>query len=133
MRAEQVIYALLSADTGVIASVGTRVYPSRVPQNNAMPSIAYQVVSGNELTPFDAQAGYQVVQTRVQITAMAKNYTECKAVLESVRKALLYKSGVIAAVKVLSILRGGIGPDLREDDTSLYVQSTDYIVTHYES
>ena len=98
-----------------------------------MPAIAYQVVSGNELTPIDAQAGFQLVQTRVQITAMAKNYDECKTALEAARNALLYKSGTIAAVKVVSILRGGIGPDLREDDTSLYVQSTDYLVTHYES
>jgi hypothetical protein len=133
MRAEQVVYTLLLADAGVIAAVAGRVYPSRIPQNSQMPALAYQVVSGNEITPIDAQAGYQVVQTRVQITAMAKNYNECKGALEAARKALLYKSGTIAGIKVLSILRGGIGPDLREDDTSLYVQSTDYLVTHYES
>lgn len=133
MRAEKVINSLISADAGVQAVVGTRIYPSRLPQNTTMPAIAYQVVSGTELTPIDAQAGYQIMRTRVQITAMGKNYVDVKNALEAVRLACLYKSGTIAGVKVISITRDIVGPDTRDDDLSIYIQSIDFVVMHYES
>ena len=51
MRAEKVIYTLLGADVGVIALVGAKVYPSRIPQNTVMPAIVYEAISGHEITP----------------------------------------------------------------------------------
>lgn len=133
MRAEKVIYSLIENDAGVTALISGRLFPSRMPQNTTMPALVYQVISANELTPIDAQAGYQVVRTRVQITAMAKNYSEVKNTLEAVRIACLYKSGTIAGVKVISITRDSVGPDLRDDDLAFYIQSIDFIVMHYES
>lgn len=138
MRAEAVIDALLVADAGVTALLGgtfpaTRIYPSRIPQNTAMPAVAYQLVSGYELTPINAPAGQQLMRSRVQVTAMAKNYPEVKAVIEAARIACLYKSGLIAGVRVLAVLRDSMGPDLRDDELALYIQSIDFIVTHYET
>jgi hypothetical protein len=133
MRAEKVIFTLLSADAGVSAQVGARIYPSRLPQNTAMPAIAYEAVSGMELTPIDAQAGYQIVRTRMQITCMGKNYADVKNTVEAVRMALLYKNGVIGGVRVLSITRDSVGPDTRDDDLALYLQSIDFMVMHYET
>lgn len=133
MRAEKVIFSLIGSDAGVIAVVGARIYPARLPQNTTMPAIAYQVVSGMEIAPIDAQAGYQIMRTRVQVTAMGKNYADVKSTLEAVRLACLYKSGTIAGVKVISITRDNVGPDLRDDDLSIYIQSIDFIVMHYET
>jgi hypothetical protein len=133
MRAEKVINSLLGADSGVGAVVGSRIYPSRLPQNTTMPAMAYEVISGTELTPIDAQAGYQVMRTRMRITAMGKNYIDVKNAIEAVRVACLYKSGTIAGVKVISITRDNVGPDLRDDELSIYLQSIDFIVMHYES
>ncbi|NVO06588.1 MAG: DUF3168 domain-containing protein [Rhodoferax sp.] len=137
MRAEAVIYALLGASSGLSALIGTRLYPNKLPQNTAMPAVAYRAISGIELTPIDAQAGYQVVRTRVQITAMAKNYAEVKAILEQVRLACLYRSGSISTavgtVRVLSVARDSVGADMRDDDLALYLQSMDLLVTHYET
>ena len=133
MRAEKVIFSLIDNDAGVAALVSGRIYPSRLPQNTSMPALVYQVVSGTELTPIDAQAGYQVMRTRVQVTAMGKNYADVKNVLEAVRIACLYKSGMIASVKVISITRDSVGPDLRDDDLAFYIQSIDFMVMHYES
>lgn len=133
MRAEKVIFTLLSADSGVTAQVAARIYPSRLPQNTVMPAIAYEVVDAQELTPIDAQAGYQVVRTRMQVTCMGKNYADVKNTVEAVRLACLYKSGVIAGVRVLSITRDSVGADLRDDDLALYLQSIDFMVTHYET
>lgn len=133
MRAEKAIYTLLAADAGLAALIGTRIYPSRLPQNTTMPAVAYEYISGNDVPVIDAQAGYQVLRSRVEVTALGKNYSDVKAVLEAVRKACLYKHGVIGGVQVVSIVRAGMGPDLRADDLSLYMQSIDFIVTHYET
>ena len=136
MRAETVINYLIRNDSGVQALLGgatsPRIYPSRLPQNTVMPAVAYQYISGTEETPIDAQAGYQLVKGRVQVTAMGKNYSDVKNVLEAVRKACIYKSGVINGVTVISVLRDLVGPDDRDDDLALYIQSMDFIVTHYE-
>jgi hypothetical protein len=137
MRAEKVIFALLTADAGVLALLGaspnTRIYPSRLPQNTVMPAIAYQLISGMEMTPINAQGGQQIVRSRVQVAAMGKNYSDVKTVLEAVRLACLYKSGTIASVRVLSVLRDSVGPDTHDDDLNLYLQSIDFMVTHYET
>lgn len=133
MRAEKVIYTLLTGDSGVATQVGARIYPSRLPQNTPMPAIAYQVVSAQEVTPIDALAGYQLVRARVQVTAMGKNYADVKNTLEAVRLACNYKSGVIGGVRVVSIVRDSFGPDLRDDELALYIQSLDLMVEHYET
>jgi len=137
MRAEAVIYALLGASSGLATLVSTRIYPSRLPQNTTMPAVAYEVISGVELTPIDAAAGRQVMRTRVQVTALGKLYSDVKAVLEQARLACLYKSGVISTpignVTVLSVTRDMVGPDTRDDDLGLYMQSIDFMVMHYES
>ena len=132
MRAEMVIKTLLLGDAGVMALVGGRVSPSRMPQNTPMPAIVYEFISETELSPIDAQAGFQIMRSRVQVTAMGKNYADVKNVIEAVRMSCLYKSGVIAGVKVLAITRDLMGPDLRDDDLTLYIQSIDFLVTHYE-
>jgi hypothetical protein len=136
MRAEKVIYALLVADAGVTGLAGTapvRVYPSHLPQNTVMPAITVQVVSGMESPVIDAQAGQSLVMSRIQVTVMGKDYKQLKDLVEAVRLACLYKSGLIAGVRVLAILRDGVGPDLRDDDLDLYLQSIDFMVRHYET
>jgi hypothetical protein len=136
MRAEKVIYALLVADAGVTSLAGTapvRVYPSHLPQNTVMPAITVQVVSGMESPVIDAQAGQSLVMSRIQVTVMGKDYKQLKDLVEAVRLACLYKSGLIAGVRVLAILRDGVGPDLRDDDLDLYLQSIDFMVRHYET
>jgi Protein of unknown function (DUF3168) len=132
MRAEKVTYTLLTASSGLAALVSARIYPNKLPQNTTMPSIAYQLISSIELSPIDAQAGYQIMRSRVQVTALAKNYAEIKDILEQVRLAMNYARGTIAGVQVISIVRDLVGPDQRDDDLALYLQSIDFMVTHYE-
>lgn len=133
MRAEKVTYTLLSNDSGVAALIAGRIYPGRLPQNTAMPALSYELVSGVDVSPINAQAGGVLLRSRVQVTGFAKNYSELKALLEAVRKALLFQSGLIAGVRVIGITRELIGPDLREDDLGLYLQSVDYLITHDET
>lgn len=133
MRAEKVVYTLLCGSPVVTALVANRVYPGRVPQNSAMPVISYQLVSSVEVLPINAAAGGTLLRSRVQVTVMARTYTEVKAVHEAVRQALLFQSGLIAGVRVNGITRDLIGPDDIDLELGLYMQPVDYMLVHDET
>ena len=77
--------------------------------------------------------GTNLVRTRIEVTAVAKTYAAQKSLLEEIRKALDYQRGTVAGVEVVSIMRDSSGPDLRDDDSGLFWQSTDFMVVHRET
>lgn len=133
MRAEKVVYTLLSSTAAVTALIGTKIYPGRIPQNTVMPAVSYELVSGVEIAPINAQAGGVLLRSRVQVTVLARTYAEVKAIQEAIRGALLFKSGLIAGVRVIGITRELIGPDERDDELGLYMQGIDYLLIHDET
>ena len=40
MRAEKVVYTLLSSTAAVTALIDTKIYPGRIPQNTVMPAVS---------------------------------------------------------------------------------------------
>ena len=132
MRAEKVVKTLLSNAAGVVALVGTRVYPGPIPQGTALPAISFEHISTVPLQTLDASAGFNLARTRIEVNAVAKTYGEQKALVEEIRKALEYQRGTIAGVEVIAILRESVGPDLRDDDRQIYTQAVDFMVTHRE-
>lgn len=138
MRAEQVVYTLLAADAGVAALVGTRIYPGALPQGTALPALVYQHIDTVDLEPITAAAGGLIARGRVQVNALVdadragvSGYAQLKALGEAVRLALSFRSGLLAGVQVVSVLRDLAGSDQRDDDLGLLYQSSDYVVTHY--
>lgn len=133
MRAEQVVYTLLTGNAAVAALVGTKVYPGLIPQSTAMPAVSYELVSGVEILPINAQAGGVILRSRVQVSVLARTYAEVKIIQEAIRGALLFKSGLIAGVQVIAITRELIGSDERDDESGLYMQGVDYLLIHDEA
>lgn len=133
MRAEKVIYTLLTGSAEVSALVGSKVYPGRIPQNTTMPAIAYELVSGVDIVPISAQAGGVILRSRVQTSVLARTYAEVKTIQEAIRGTLLFKSGLIAGVRVVGITRDLIGADERDDELGLYMQGVDYLLIHDET
>lgn len=142
MRGELVVSQLLSVAAGVTALVpAVRITPSRVPQASDMPSIVVEMVSGTDIPPITAAAGGLLVKSRIQVTVLAKTYTEVKRIHEAIRAAVLFQSGAfsfvapnpVVAVRVIGITRDLIGPDFRDDQLGLYLQSVDYQVIHDEA
>lgn len=137
MRAEKVINALLknaSALTALLAGGSSNaIYGGgQLPQGTALPACVVEHVVTNELTTIDANAAFGLMRTRIQVTVLAKDYPTQKAVLEQVRIACNYQRGLIASVRVVSVLRDNVGPDLRDDDMQVYTQSIDFQVTYQE-
>jgi hypothetical protein len=141
MRAELVIRQLIANDAGVTALAGANnVWPGRLPQNVSIPVVSVELVSATDILPITANAGGVLLRSRVQVTVLAKFYTDVKAIQEAIRKAVLFKSGSFAftapapvvTVRVVGITRDLIGPDTRDDDLGLYIQHVDYMLIHDE-
>lgn len=143
MRAEAVMFALIRASTAVTAIIGTGtgLYLTRITENNPYPAVVLEMVDGHLVQPINATAGMQLLQSRIQVTALAKTAIQAKQILDLIRIACEFKSGLIACtisgvaynVQVQAVYRDSIGPDIKNDDLSVSMQSHDYMVMHYET
>lgn len=131
MRAEAVTAALLNV-AGITSIVSTRVALTRLPENTVYPALVYEVISGMPLLPITANAGGSLMRTRMQITALSRTILDVKNILEQVRLAMNYQSGLIASVQVLSVIPDMVGPDQKNDESAVFMQSRDFLITYYE-
>ena len=90
---EEAIYAHLTGNSGVAALVSTRIYPLTIPQDIALPAIAYQRISGPRIAAHDGPTG--VARARIQITCQAPTYAAAKGLAMAVRQALDTFSGEV--------------------------------------
>lgn len=132
MTAAAVIRSLLVADTAVTAAVPpSRIVAGLLPQGGQLPALAVEEISAVPQPTIDAQA-YALMRSRVQVTVVARNYPEQKAVAAAVRDACQYQHGLIAGVQVASIVMSTTGPDLIDGDAQIYQQPVDFIVIHHQ-
>jgi hypothetical protein len=83
---EHSIYSILSADTLITAAVSTRIYPSIIPQNAAMPCITYQQISGVREQLLSGADG--LVEARFQINCWSPTYGGARLLADYTRQAL---------------------------------------------
>ena len=135
MSAEKVIHTLLAGAAAVTAVVGAgNIWPGELPQGTVLPALGIShLVTPAELTTMDAQAAYRLVQTRIEVTLLARNdangYVVLKDLLDKVRKACNYAHGTIGGISVGSVLVDTIGPDQRDSDLGVLSQTIDFLVT----
>ena len=86
MSIEKALVNLLSSDASVNAKVGGRIYPVFVPNDQSLPAITYQEVSGVRDNVMAGASG--LVQARFQINCWTKTYREARELADLVRTAL---------------------------------------------
>jgi hypothetical protein len=91
MNIEEAIYSKLTGDAGVSALVSTRVYPNVVPQDIAMPAVAYQRISTVRDMAHDGPLG--IAHARFQFTISASSYSSARNVANAIRAAVDGVSG----------------------------------------
>lgn len=83
---ESVLYTYLTGYAGLVALVGTRVYPVQLPQEATLPALTYQRISGPRT---HTQNGVSILaRPRIQVDCWASSYAGAKAVATQVRLAL---------------------------------------------
>ena len=129
MSAENIIHALLVAAAPVTALVGTNIWPGELPQGTPMPALGISHISSTEHPTISAPSAYTLVQTRIEITVLSRDYVTLKSLVGKVRAACNYQRGVIATYTVISVMQELIGPDMRDSDLTLFSQTIDFMVT----
>lgn len=133
MSAVAVMVALLRAHQPLTALVpAASIMAGTVPQKDPLPAIGVTEVSRNEFPTVSRAEKSTLVRARVQVTVHAKNYPSQKALVLAAKLSMGVSSGVIAGVKVRSVLRLDVGPDFSNDDAAIYQQSRDFMVTYIE-
>lgn len=112
MATESDLYSDLTGDAGVSAVVGSRVYPGVLPDTASYPAIAYRVISATVI-------GGVCKARRVQVDVYAQTYSDVKDGRDAVEALADGK----AAWQYLE------GPDLYEEDTKLYHQAIDLVIS----
>ena len=92
MNIEEALYSKLVSDAGV----STRIYPNVVPQDIALPAVAYQRISTVRDMAHDGPLG--IAHVRFQLTISAASYTSARAVANAIRTALDGFSGLMGGV-----------------------------------
>jgi hypothetical protein len=129
MKAEAAIRALLIAHAPLLVEVpAARILPSMIPLGTTLPAIAYNFISGVPHKGIDMST--HLVRARIQVTVQAKNYVQQKQVIELIKTACDAKQGTIATYHIDSVLHDLDGPDLRDDDAGIHMQTVDFIVKY---
>lgn len=128
----KVVRYLLANNAPLVAVVSTaRIQAGLVPQGTALPAIAVTHVSTVRRQHIAAAAKEYCI-ARVQVTVMAADYPTVKSVLALVRSALPRTRGTVNGVALVSLVKDMDGPDFRDDEAGIFMQSVDYIVTFNE-
>ena len=126
---EEALYTYLTSQTALTALVATRIYPEVIPQNSALPAIAYQRVSTLPITSRDG--GGELRQVRLQFDVLApevKTVWQVTTVLEGV--LIGFKQAAAPRVDVVFLDNRS---DLYESETRNYRVSVDALVWYFES
>lgn len=127
----------LLADAPIAAIVGTRVYPSRMPQGEVRTSIVYTRVS--EVGDHHLSGPSGLTRTRVQIDSWAQTIDAAVALADAVKECLDGFRGSVQwdenspgnAVTVQGVFFDG-SRDLYDDASKLNRVSQDYIIAYEE-
>ncbi|HON76504.1 MAG TPA: DUF3168 domain-containing protein [Dermatophilaceae bacterium] len=125
MQIESVLRAILVADPGVAAIIGTRAYQGRLPREPTFPAVIYQMIS----RPQDGLTG--IVQSRMQYTCMAETWKAAADLADAVRCALHGYRGVQDGARIEYIQYAGQYDD-HDETTGIYWIPVDMIVTYLE-
>ena len=127
------VRSLLVADTGVTALVPiARVAAGMLPQGTDLPAISLMSVSSVDRN-VPAPGAKRRVTERVQVTVLARAYSETKAILAAARKAAADQMPVIDGLTDVTVHTDSAGPDFLDEETGIHMQTQDFRVSFNEA
>ena len=131
MSSELITAALLNV-VGVTNLVGERRALAVLPQNSAMPALVYSTVSTTPHLTMNALSGPQLLESRIQVTALALTPAGVEQILAAVMAAMNLKSGTYAGKSVARIVRDIKAPITRDNEANVWYGSQDFMALWYE-
>ncbi|WP_417848371.1 hypothetical protein [Thalassoglobus sp.] len=131
MSIEADTYTFLSNQAGITNIVGTRIYPSHLPQNPTYPAMLYTLISADHITSLDDSVG--MVRARVQFDVYSPSMANVVNTIEQLRQSLQKYSGSYGAGTCLTakLINDFLAVEKPADGSSnwLHRKSADYLIT----
>ncbi len=133
MNGVATIRQLLTQDGELLALVpATRIMAGVLPLGTALPAIGISQVSSIDRNIVAPGAGRHVVD-RVQVTVLAADYPELRAVLAAAKAAAADMQPTVAGITAVTVHSDGAGPDFMDEGTSLHAGTQDFRVEYNET
>lgn len=127
---ESALLALLTANAGVAALAGTRIYAVQLPQQPTLPAVTYELVSDRRQGTFTGPAGLPGSLFRVH--SWAAGYAAAKALANAVRAALDGYQGTVGGETIQAAILEG-QTDIYEPEVAIWRTVGDYRLWWNES
>lgn len=129
---EKIMRALLLADAGVTALVGTDIYPSVIPEGKEpSKALVVEVLQNRPLPTIDGiNQTAALYEATVSVACVAKTYASVKLLTAAVRAAAHLKRGSVAGHWVISSVLESEGPDEYGLEQGVFLQAVDYTITY---
>ncbi len=120
-QTEKLVYALLNGSATITAFTSARIYPVKLSEDAAFPSLTYQRISGSRVYSF---SGYDELQhCRLQIDCWSTSYGTAKELAYTVQTVMV-NSGTFKAVLIDRPV------DMYVDGTEIHRVSMDFSIWH---
>lgn len=133
---EEGIASYLEGYAGLVALIGDRVYPMRIPQKATLPCLTYQRISTPRILTHDTSgATGDLISPRFQFDAWAETAKSAKAITDQVRAALNGKTGAIGTAPRQVTIRAALAESEVPEhvpEAKLYRGRSDYMIWHEE-
>lgn len=107
------LYTLVTSDATVTGLIGTRMYPAPIPQDAALPALAYQLISQpGQYAHHEGDIGLR--RSRVQLTARATDYARIRALLSALSAALSGYRGTTGSTHFQAIFEDNVRDEWAE-------------------
>lgn len=110
-----------------------RVVAGMLPQGAALPALSIHEVGSNEEPTVARRMPVKMLRERVQVTALAKDWTQMQRLLKAADLGAGVKTGTVLGFRVNSILPAGTNPEIPPGADQIYEQSRDFVVTFLEA
>lgn len=135
MSGAAIVRALLAARQAVLDLVPNedRIVAGVLPLGSALPALSVHTISEEEVPTLARNLSVKMIRERVQVTALAADYTVMKRLLKAAALGPGVHTGVVLGIRVKSILPAGVGPEIPPGGDTIYEQSRDFVVTFVEA
>lgn len=121
-----------------------KIFAGHIPQGTALPAVGVTEVYASEIRATTRNAATKTSRTRIQVTVWTSGSTNPGAAYTQMKKILGAAAlgpgvhthifqGAGFAYNVKAVEPDGIGPEIPPDDSKIYEQSRDFMVTFAEA
>ena len=122
-QTHKAVYSILVNDSTVTALVGTKIYPTFIPENIIFPAVVYRIT---EKQPLDTKDGVYGSVDTLLIEVYDKGGAQTVSIADTIRTALDRYRGTVEGVVIDKIIYEGESDEMLIPELALFHLSQNY-------